>query len=221
MLQGTAILFITLVLGTATAAADTPQAPGAADKELKEILALYVGSYRSRPDQGARGGRPIFLRVVAVGPPPGHTHALYAEMRHDSADGELYRQNLLLFDENPARSGNSATSLSFPDREAAASLVRQPDLVATGRLSTVPSLGPGCDMRFTREGSGYLGRIDPATCVITGKRGDTRRIEAQTLLRKDAVETLERGYSADGKLLFGNPDEVRYVWPRIGAGGGD
>lgn len=221
MLRSTVVLVITLVLGMAAAAADTPQVAGTADQELNELIALYVGSYLSKPNEGARDGRPIFLRVVAVDPPADHHHALYAEMRHDGADGELYRQNLLLFDEDPARSGNSATSLSFPDREAAASLVRQPDLVATGRLSTVPSLGPGCDMRFKREGSGYLGRIDPATCVITGKRGDTRRIEAQTLLRKDAIETLERGYSADGKLLFGNPDEVRYVWPRVGAGGGD
>lgn len=221
MLQGTAILFITLVLGTATVAADTPPAAGAADQELKELLALYVGTYLSRPDEGARSERPIFLRVVAVDPPPGHRHALYAEMRHDGADGELYRQNLVLFDEDPARSGNSATSLAFTDREAAAALVRQPDLVATGRLQTVPALGPGCDMHFRREGNGYLGRIDPATCVITGKRGDQRHIEAQTLLRQDAIEQLERGYDADGKLLFGNPGGVRYVWPRIGAGGVD
>lgn len=219
MLRSTVVLVITLVLGMAAAAADTPQVAGTADQELNELIALYVGSYLSKPNEGARDGRPIFLHVVAVDPPPGHSHALYAEMRHDSADGELYRQNLLLFDEDPARSVNSAASLAFSDREAAAALVLQPDLVATGRLHTVPALGPGCDMQFKREGSGYLGRIDPATCVITGKRGDIRRIEAQTLLRRDAIEQLERGYSADGKLMFGNPDGVRYVWPRIGAGG--
>lgn len=215
MLRSTVVLVITLVLGMAVAAADTPQVAGTADQELEELLALYVGSYLSKPNEGARDGRPIFLRVVAVDPPAGHHHALYAEMRHDSADGELYRQTLVLFNEDPARSGNSATSLKFTDREAAAAFVHQPDLVATGRLQTVPALGPGCDMRFKREGNTFFGRIDPATCVITGKRGDQRHIETQTLLRRDAVEQLERGYDADGKLLFGNPDGVRYVWPRV------
>ena len=215
MLRKTGLLIVTLCLCTQGHAADKAPAARTADQELTELVALYIGSYLSRPDQGARDARPILMRVAAVSPPAGHGWALYSEMRHDGIDGEIYRQNLLLFDEAPERTGNTMTSLGFTDREAAAALIDDPGLLAAGQLSTVEALGPGCTMSFKREGEGFFGRIDPKTCVITGKRGEARHIEAQTLLRRDAIEQLERGYSADGQLLFGNKDGIRYVWPRI------
>jgi hypothetical protein len=187
------------------------------DAELDALVALYVGTYRSQPDEGARDARPIVLRVIEVAPPPGHRRALYSEMRNDGPDGELYRQSLLVFDEAPDRRSNRMTALGFADRALAARLPEDPTLVASGRLATTPALAPGCAMQFSRLGDAFLGRIDRDTCVITGKRGDTRHIESETLLRADAIEQLERGYDPAGKLLFGNPDGRRYVWPRLAA----
>lgn len=217
MLRTTASLLITLFLCTAASATDKARLDSTADQELSELVALYIGTYLSPPDEGARDSRPILLRVVAVDPPPGHSRALYSEMRHDGADGEIYRQSLLVFDENPGRTGNTMSSLAFTDRQAAAALIHDPSLLAAGRLSTAAALSPGCTMSFRREGEGFFGRMAPESCVITGKRGDTRYIEVQTLLRRDAIEQLERGFSADGQLLFGNKGGVRYVWPRIEA----
>lgn len=217
MFRPTCLLIALCGIPLACNGADAPAAAGSADQELTELIALYVGTYLSPADEGARESRPIHLRVLAVKPPPGRARALYSEMRHDGPDGELYRQSLLVFDETPGRAGNTMTSLSFSDRQAATALVDDPGLVAAGRLETRVALGTGCTMHFRREGEGFLGRIDPATCVITGKRGDTRHIEAQTFLRRDAIEQLERGYGADGQLLFGNPEGIRYVWPRIDA----
>jgi hypothetical protein len=214
MLRTTASFIITLFLCTGASAADKAPLASPADQELAELIALYIGTYLSPPDEGVRDARPILLRVVEVSPPPGYRRALYSEMRHDGANGDIYRQNLLVFDENPGRTGNTMTSLSFTDRQAAAALIQDPGLLATGRLSTTEALGPGCTMSFRREGEGYFGRIAPESCVITGKRGDVRHIEAQTLLRRDAIEQLERGFGADGQLLFGNRDGVRYVWPK-------
>lgn len=184
------------------------------DAELAELVKLYTGTYLSAPGEGARDARPILMRVVPVTPPAGRRHALYSEMRHDGPQGDLYRQRLLVFDETPGRSANVMTALSFTDGAAAAGLIGDPGLVAAGTVATGPALAPGCDMRFRREGDGFLGRIEPSTCVITGKSGELRRIEGETLLRAQAIEQLERGYDADMKLLFGNPDGVRYVWPR-------
>jgi len=215
MLRKAGLLIVTLFLCSHAHAADETPTAGTADQELIELVALYIGTYLSRPDEGARDARPILMRVVAVDPPPGHGWALYSEMRHDGIEGDIYRQNLLVFDETPGRTGNTMTSLGFKDRQAAAGLISEPDLLARGGLETSLALAPGCTMHFVREGGGFLGRIDPKTCVITGKRGDTRHIEAQTLLRPGAIEQLERGYGADGQLLFGNRDGVRYVWPRI------
>ncbi len=199
--------------GVATLLAALPVV-GAGEPELTELLGLYAGSYLSTSDEGARESRPILLRVVPVQPPPGYDRALYSEMRHDGPGGDLYRQNLLVFDATPGQQGYTMTALNFADKEAATGLIDDPTLLVTARLSTTPGLGPGCAMQFTRQGEGFFGRIDQASCVITSRNGETRHIEAETFLREDAIEQLERGYTPDGKLLFGNPDGVRYVWPR-------
>lgn len=185
------------------------------DQELTALVALYAGSYMSGPEEGARQSRPILLRVVPVKPPPGHSRALYSEMRHDGAGGELYRQNLLVFDEAPDRTFNSMTALNFVDRDAATKLLDDPAALAADHLATTPGLGQGCAMRFTRQAEGFLGRINPDTCVIKSRNGDMRHIESETFLRRDTIEQLERGYSPEGALLFGNPDGVRYIWPRL------
>ncbi len=215
MLRKIALLLITLIVCTTADAADTVSVSSPADQDLKELIGLYIGTYLSAADEGARDSRPILLRVVAIDPPAGYSQALYSEMRHDGASGDIYRQSLLVFDESPGRTGNTMTSLAFTDRQAAAELIRDPGLLAAGHLSTTAALPPGCTTHFIREGDSFYGRIDPDTCVITGKRGDIRHIESQTLLRRDAIEQLERGYDDKGQLLFGNKDGVRYVWPRI------
>ena len=205
-----------LLAGQLTPAGDAPARTVAQpDQELASLFKLYAGSYLSPPEEGVRESRPILLRVVAVQPPPGHGRALYSEMRHDGPDGELYRQNLLVFAESPDGQGYTMTALNFSDREAATGLLTNPALLVSAGLSTTPGLGPGCTMAFRRQGDGFFGRIDPDNCVITSRNGETRHIEAETFLREDAIEQLERGYTPDGRLLFGNPDGVRYVWPRL------
>lgn len=201
-----------IVLGSTTA---TESAANSPDNDLQALIMLFTGSYMSEPTEGARESRPILLRVVTIEPPPGYRHAMYSEMRHDGPDGDIYRQNLLLFDESPGRDGNTMTALNFTDRDTAAGLLQDPALLATGQLATTENLGPGCSMHFRRDGKRFLGRIEPAHCMITSRNGGTLHIEAETLLRADAIEQLERGFSPDGQLMFGNSDGRRYVWPRL------
>ena len=40
-------------------------------------------------------------------------------------------------------------------------------------------------------------------------------IESRTQITQDAIGQLERGYSLDGDLLFGNADGALYIWPRV------
>ena len=48
-----------------------------------------------------------------------------------------------------------------------------------------------------------------------GKRGDQRRIESRTDITQDAIAQLERGYSLERELLFGNATGEQYIWPRV------
>lgn len=206
-----AAYLLTLALAACAAA---PQADPM-DLELERIAVLWVGDYFSGAEGGAREGRPLYLRVRRIEAPAGRRVALYAEMRHDRADGELYRQRLYLFDETPGRAANLMQALAFEDGSAATRLVDEPALVANGSLATRPSIGTGCDTHWSADGAAFVGRVDPATCVITGKRGDQRRIESITRIEADAIGQLERGYDLEGHQLFGNPTDALYTWPRV------
>lgn len=184
------------------------------DAELQRLTTLLAGDFLSAPDGGAREGRPLHLRIRPVDPPAGRRFALYAEMRHDDADGELYRQRLYLFDESPDRGANLMQSLAFEDGATATRLVDEPTLVAQGLLALKPPMAAGCDTVWSADRDAFVGRVDPATCVITGKRGDQRRIESVTRIEAGSIGQLERGYDLDGRQLFGNPTDALHSWPR-------
>lgn len=185
------------------------------DMQLTQITNLLVGDYASHADDGAREGRPIYLRIRPITPPDGHDYALYSEMRHDGPDGEFYRQIVYLFDENSERSENRMRAIRLADGAAAASLLTDPNAFKNGKIKTRPALSEACYAAWTRVDTGYESWIDPERCVITGKRGDRRRIEARTRITPFSIDQLERGYSLEGKLLFGNSDDTLYMWPRL------
>jgi len=137
-----------------------------------------------------------------------------AEMRHDGPGGELYRQRAYLFD-TAAETPIVMKALTFDDQSAASVLANDPTAWVKQNLATKPALVDGCDTHWVRDGEGFVGSVDPATCIITGKRGDRRRIESKTLITTKAVGQLERGYDIDGNLLFGNAGGELYIWPRV------
>jgi hypothetical protein len=193
----------------------TPTDPARLDAELERLTSLLAGDYFSAADAGAREGRPIYMRIRRIEPPDGRRHALYAEMRHDGPDGEIYRQRIYLFDDDPGRETNTMVALGVSDSTAAARLDTDPGALARGDVAKVPVLADGCEMTWHPEGAAFVGRIDPARCEITGRRGNTVRIEGVTRITADSIGQLERGYSPGGALLFGNPDAALYVWPRV------
>lgn len=194
-------------------AAVTPQ--NSLDAQLERLVSLLVGDFFSAKDVGVSENRAIYMRIRRVEPPPGRRLALYAELRHDGAAGELYRQRLYVFDEAPGRGANVMRALSFADGEAAARLIDDPALLRRASLATTDTLGPGCEMVWRADGDAFVGRVDPATCRITGKRGDQRRIEAVTRIDARAIGQLERGYDLEGRLLFGNGGGQLNIWPRV------
>jgi hypothetical protein len=210
--RGLAALASALLL---VACATAPPAAEGPDAELRRLSDLLVGDYFSPRDAGVREDRPIYLRIRRVAPPPGARIALYAEMRHDHAQGELYRQRLYLFDETPGRTSNTMRALSFADGAAAARLVDDPDLLQRAALLTTDPLGAGCLTSWRADGAAFVGRVDPARCEVTGKRGDRRRIESITRITAESIGQLERGFDPQGRRLFGNAGDSLMVWPRV------
>lgn len=192
----------------------SPGTTWADESPLQDLTQLLIGDYFSAADDGVKEGRPIYMRIRSIQSPMPDKIALYAEMRHDSADGELYRQRAYLFD-IAATDPIVMQALTFDDPAAAAGLVNDPAVWVRSNLTTKIALVEGCDTRWIRDADGFLGTVDPTTCVITGKRGDQRRIESQTKITRKFVGQLERGYDISGKLLFGNADGELYIWPRV------
>lgn len=188
------------------------------DFELQALTRLMQGDYFSDADGGAREGRPIYQRIRNITPPDGRKHAMYSEMRHDGADGYYYRQLIYLFDEAPDRTENRMQALRVADKDAAAMLIENPDALATGLVETTSAISDTCYTVWEHNTDGFSGWIDPERCIITGKRGDQRRIESRTQIMPAAIGQLERGYSIDGTLLFGTPTDDPYIWPRVEPG---
>ncbi|MEM7327650.1 MAG: CpcT/CpeT family chromophore lyase [Pseudomonadota bacterium] len=188
------------------------------DIELQEIARLMSGDYFSNAEGGAREGRPIFMRVRNITPPIGKRHAMYAEMRHDGPEGEFYRQLIYLFDEADARTENRMQAYRVGDKDLAATLIEDPSGFANGRVETTSPLSENCYTVWSPTDVGYTSWIDPERCIITGKRGDQRRIESRTDINSDAIAQLERGYSLERELLFGNATGEQYIWPRVTPG---
>lgn len=185
------------------------------DGELSELIELYTGDYFSDADGGAREGRAIYMRVREISPPEDKTHALYSEMRHDGPDGEFYRQVILTFDETADRSENRMMAVRITDKDAGASLIPNPDAFKNGDVPTRPALSEDCYTVWSRSEEGFSGYVDPERCVITGKRGDQRRIEARTVLSADTIGQYEAGFTLEGERLFGNEEGQLYIWPRV------
>ncbi|MEM7640101.1 MAG: CpcT/CpeT family chromophore lyase [Pseudomonadota bacterium] len=188
------------------------------DVELQEIVRLMSGDYFSNAEGGAREGRPIYMRVRNITPPLGKRHAMYAEMRHDGPNGDFYRQLIYLFDEANARSENRMQAYRVADKAAAARLIEDPSAFADGKVETTSPLSEDCYTVWSPTEAGYTSWIDPERCVITGRRGDQRRIESRTDITRAAIKQLERGYSLERELLFGNPTGEQYIWPRVSPG---
>jgi hypothetical protein len=156
------------------ACASAPLKGEVLDGELDQLVSMLVGDYLSRPDEGAYTGRPIYQRIRAISPPAGSRRALYSELRHDGPEGDLYRQLVVVFDERPERIENRMIAYGVVDKEAATQLVQTSSLVADGVVELKPPLSETCYTTWTRQGDTFEGYLDPARCLITGKRGDKR-----------------------------------------------
>jgi hypothetical protein len=135
-------------------------------------------------------------------------------MRHDGPAGPIYRQSVFLFEAGDDGVRLRMLARGLKDAATAHSLFADPSLVRSGVLELSDALGPGCAMEWRLDRDGYLGHIAPEACVITGRRGDQRRIESFTRIGPHAIEHAEYGYDMEGKLLFGGPPGQRYIWAR-------
>ena len=209
-----AALAASLLLPLSSSLAGCAATPHRGGDGLRELTRLMVGDYFSALDTGVKEGRPVYMRMRAIESPVPGTAAVYSEMRHDGPQGEFYRQRVYLFD-TAAGAPLVSRALSFDDRDAAAGLASDPTLWVKNGLKTHDALPAGCEVRWTRQAEGFLGTVDPAACLITGKRGDQRRIESKTLITAKSIGQLERGYDLEGKLLFGGADGKLNTWPRV------
>lgn len=187
----------------------------ALDIDLQNITRLLDGDYFSDALGGAREGRPIYMRVRNITPPVGRRHAMYAEMRHDGPNGPFYRQLIYLFDEAPDRAENRMQAYRVAAPDIAAKLINEREGYANGEVKTISPLSDDCYTVWEANDDGFTSWIDPERCVITGKRGDQRRIESRTQITPESIGQLERGYTLDRELLFGNADGDLYIWPRV------
>lgn len=196
-LTGTALCLL-LLLGSAAAA----------DETLESLAALMAGTYQSTSP-------PFVDRRVRVAAPELGQVVFYLELLQGDPL-EVYRQRLLVFERDErGRILQRAFLIADPDRLA----MRTESEIRTSDFRDVtPMLGEGCETIWSQTESGFRGYTNPATCVITSSRtGNLRHIEAETVIAKDSMTLIERGYDPAGNQLFGTPQGSRLTLVRTAA----
>lgn len=118
-------------------------------------------------------------------------------------DGATYRQRVLQLVNQPGGSvAQTAYTLRDPERFA--------DGASLAGLSSVdldPGMPDGCEQIWRRVGERtWVGRVDPATCIIKSRRRQTRiRIELELRLDEEGLAEAERGFALDNTQLWGTP----------------
>lgn len=174
--------------------------------DVERLAALMQGRFDSHPpNAGTTDAEQRFVdsRQRADAPELGDV-VFYLQLNR-GADLELYRQRILVFTEHEGRIEQRAYTLKDPSQFVDAKT--GDDRLRGIRTTDIePMFAEGCAQTWTATDDGFAGHTNPATCrIISSRTGNPRRIEAETILRRESLALAERGFDDDMNQLFGTP----------------
>ena len=184
-------LFAILMLSLTTTAV--------AESTIDKLGAMLEGTFESTdPDNS------FIDRRTRVAAPELGDHVFYYQL-NDGPDLEVYRQRILVLNDD-AEDGairQSAWTLNDPEPFVDATRDDFAELTLEQVTATMPE---GCEQVWTATDDGFRGYVDPQRCtIISSRTGKPRKIEAESVLTKDALQLAERGFDENDEQLFGTP----------------
>jgi len=176
------------------------------NRDAESLAALMIGTHQTAPDDPNNDFVDTRVSMTPIGP----GHWVYYQL-NTGADRTVYRQRVLQLTDKP-EGGVVQTTWSLKEPQQ---VVVEPSASAlTVDLTMedlVPALGEGCDQHWrydeALEGGPWVGLVDPATCTIFSQgRQDQIAIKAEARLNAETLYQTEKGFDAEGNLLFGGPE---------------
>ena len=182
-----------------------------------DLAAFMEGKAQTRDDDPDYDFRETRRVIPAPDGAPAGGAWVYLEL---AQDGALYRQRVFHYTMHD--DGRIAQqTYSFADPEKFASIVRPPALFHQLSMEDLTaSLEPGCIVYWSFDADSaetpWRGFVSPDDCTIVSARREARiAIEAETRLGPDIIQQTERGYDAEGNVLFGTAPGEFIVMERI------
>jgi CpeT/CpcT family protein DUF1001 len=181
--------------------------------DLAQIAEWLPGRYDNteQAQEEARQGRDVHaaltLSVVPIDVPLFSEHTYYVQESAADDPRRVTSQRLVTFE--VAKGGRilqSYWSLAEPARWRNAA--QNPELFQSMMFRDATRL-PGCDVEWKRDGAGFVGSNQLASCRVNTAALGSVRMEIRTELSPDTLSVAELSFSGE-KLVQGNASEPFY-----------
>lgn len=199
--------------------ARTPSTFAWTNKELEKVGAMLAGSWQTTKPVPVSGGAPgetvnIVMQVAPV-VVQGMSNTLYVEAARADAIHAPFRQ--ALFQLYTSKGKVRLRTLEF-HRAGDAKAPYMPALVG---MTAIPQWFPALssesvygtlDLEVTAEGAGFKAK---SPHPFPTSLGGAVEMTSEMTLTKDTLTTLDRGFDADGKVVWGSSEGEQYQFSRI------
>lgn len=202
-----------------------PEAGPAPEADVSEaaltgaaIAALMAGRFDNE-DQAAVDGRTRLHVIHEAAASAAMDGALiYAQLHTGGPDGQVYRQRVYQFADEPGADGRLAMAVwTLRAPEAFAESGARAERLAAVTPDELERFDPGCDFYWTGDGALYRGEIADGDCRMDSRRtGRTLVITAEFTISADVFTHDEAGrYADDGEYAFAPEGGIANHYVRV------
>lgn len=187
--------------------------------DIDDLLQSLEGTYRIVPSADDTQTPLLTSHYAAVAAPEIGAHTVYWQMNEGSTQ-RVYRQALLVF----TRGDDGAITelaYNFTDPAAVADGFLRPAVFANlTREDLRPAINSECKQAWARTAEGWHGAMPADSCRMWSERRQSwNYIGSEVLPRADALLYVERGFTEDGTMIFGQQRGEYYRMTRLSASG--
>lgn len=200
---------------TPPVSSNTPAAaPTWSDAEFGKIAAMVTGSWKTTaPVAGPEGSKTDIVIHAAPVRIEGMSDVMYVEVARADAMQTPYRQTLWQFYKGKGGKTHIKTIEFRTHKGEVGSLTgiwAAPEAFPLG--FTVDDVVATLDIELEPKGSGYAGKTPHP---YPTSAGGAVEMTTEVAITPDAIETVDRGFGPDGKVVWGPTDGQKYTYKKF------
>lgn len=199
----------------APTASPAPAAPTWTDAEFGKIAGMVAGSWKTTaPVAGSDGSSTSIVISAAPVRVEGLSDVMYAEVARADSMHAPYRQMLWQFYRNKGKVRVKTIEFRQPGGEVGSlvGLWAAPELFPE---FTTRDLVTTLDIELEPKGAGYAGKTPHP---YPTSAGGAVEMTSEIAITPDSLETTDRGFGGDGKVVWGSAEGAKYTYKKFDPG---